>query len=153
MSNVNPIPPGHHTITPSLTVRGAARAIDFYKRAFGAIERGAMKGPGDLIVHAEILIGDSIVFVTDEIPGMGNPSPQKLGATTVGIHIYTEDCDTMFKRAIEAGATEKMPLSDQFWGDRYGQVTDPFGHIWGIGTHKENVTEAQIMERMKAMTP
>jgi uncharacterized glyoxalase superfamily protein PhnB len=150
MSKVNPIPPGHHTVTPSLTVRDAASAIDFYKRAFGAVERGAMKGPGGLIVHAEILIGDSIVFVNDEMPGMGNPSPQKVGATTVGLHIYTEDCDSMYKRAIEAGATETMPLADQFWGDRYGQLTDPFGHVWGIGTHKENLTEDEIAERMKA---
>jgi PhnB protein len=84
---------------------------------------------------------------------MWSASPQKLGATTVSIHIYTEDCDAMFKRAIEAGGTEKMPLADQFWGDRYGQLTDPFGHIWGIGTHKEDLTEAQMMERMKAATP
>lgn len=150
MSTVQPIPPGHHTVTPGLTVRDAARAIEFYKRAFGAVEKGRMNGPGGMIVHAEIKIGDSIVFLGDEMPGMGNPSPQKLGGTTVALHIYTEDVDAMYKRAIEAGATERMPLADQFWGDRYGQVTDPFGHAWGIATHKEDLTEAQMMERMKA---
>ena len=152
MSKVQPIPPGHHTLTPSLTIRDAARAIEYYKRAFGATERGRMNGPGGLIMHAELLIGNSILFITDEIPDMGNASPQKLGGTSVGLHVYTEDCDAMFKRAIEAGGTQRMPLADQFWGDRYGQITDPFGHVWGIGTHKEDVTEAQMIERMKAMS-
>jgi uncharacterized glyoxalase superfamily protein PhnB len=151
MSTVQPIPPGHHTLTPSLTCKDAARAIEYYKRAFGATERGRMNGPGGLIMHAELLIGNSILFITDEMPDLGNPSPQKLGGTTVGLHVYTEDCDAMFKRAIEAGGTQRLPLADQFWGDRYGQITDPFGHVWGIGTHKEDLTEAQMMERMKAL--
>jgi len=153
MSKVDPIPTGFHTLTPSLTVKDAPRAIDYYQRVFGATEKGRMNGPGGLVMHAELKIGDSILFLTDEMPGMGNPSPQKLGGTAVSLHIYTEDCDAMFKRAIEAGGTENMPLADQFWGDRYGQIKDPFGHIWGIGTRKENVTEAEMKERMKAMTP
>lgn len=150
MSKVEPIPAGHHTLTPSLTIKGAAAAIEYYKRAFGAVERGVMKGPGGLIMHAELMIGNSILFLGDESPEAPGASPQKLGGTTVSLHIYTEDCDTMFKRAVDAGGTIRMPLADQFWGDRYGQITDPYGHIWGIGTHKEDLTEAQMMERMKA---
>ena len=150
MSTVQPIPPGHHTLTPGITVKGAARAIEFYKQAFGATEKGRMAGPAGSIMHAELLIGDSILFLGDEAPGMGNPSPLTLNATTVTLHIYTEDVDAMYKQAIAAGATERMPLMDQFWGDRYGQVTDPFGHAWGIATHKEDLTDAQMMERMKA---
>ncbi len=150
MSPVSAIPPGHHTVTPGLTVKGASKAIDFYKKAFGATEKGRMAGPDGMIMHAELLIGNSIIFLGDEMAGMGNPSPQKLGATTVTLHIYTEDADATFKSAIAAGATERMPMMDQFWGDRYGQVTDPFGHAWGIATHKEDLTEAQMMERMKA---
>ena len=151
MSPVQPIPAGHHSITPGLTVKGAAKAIEFYKQAFGAVEKGRMPGVDGLLMHAEIMIGNSYIFLGDEMPGMGNQSPQKLGATTVALHIYTEDADAMFKQAIAAGATERMPIADQFWGDRYGQVTDPFGHVWGIATHKEELTPAQMDERMKAM--
>jgi len=151
MGNVKPIPQGHHTVTPGLTIKGAAAAIEFYKKAFGAIDKGRMTDPsGKSIVHAELLIGDSYIFIGDESPDMGNKSPATLGGSPVALHIYTEDADAMFNRAVAAGAKVAMPLMDAFWGDRYGRVTDPFGHTWGIGTHKEDLTEAEIGKRAQA---
>ena len=130
---VSRIPEGFHTITPGLVVRDAARAIDFYKRAFGAEELVRMPGPdGRGVMHAELRIGDSVLFVGDEAPSMGSRSPQALGGTAVALHLYVEDVDKAFKRAIDAGAQVKMPVADMFWGDRYGKIADPFGHEWGI---------------------
>ena len=150
MSPVQPVPPGTHTITPHLVVKGAAQAIDFYKQAFGAAEKARMPGPGGMIMHAEIKIGDSWIFLADEMPGMGNKSPQTLGGSAVTLHISAADCDAMFRQAVAAGATVRMPLMDMFWGDRYGQVADPFGHVWAISTHKEDLTHEQVIERGKA---
>jgi len=147
---VKPIPEGFHSVTPYLVVRDAARALDFYKRAFGALERLRMPGPGGKIMHAEIQIGDSIVMLSDEVPEMGARSPQALNGTPVGIFLYVENVDATFKQALAAGATSKAPVQDMFWGDRYGKLTDPFGHEWSVATHKEDLTEAEISKRAAA---
>ena len=147
MANVNPIPTGYHTVTPALVVRNGKQALEFYKQAFGANVLGAMYMPDGKLMHAEIQIGDSRIMLGEESPEMGAVSPQTLGGTPVALNIYTEDCDALFKRAIGAGATAKMPPADMFWGDRYGKVGDPFGHGWGILTRKENVSEADMGRR------
>ena len=139
-----PVPDGYHTVTPSLTVRDAARAIEFYKQAFGAKERGAMKGPDGKVMHAEIMIGDSIIMLADEFPQFGSLSPQSVGGSGSGLHIYLEDVDSAFDRAVKAGAKVEMPVADMFWGDRYGKLSDPFGHKWSIGTHKADLSGEEI---------
>lgn len=145
------IPPGYHALTPQLTVQGADRAIDFYKRAFGAEELVRMAGSdGKGIMHAELKIGDSIFFVGDEVPNMGCRSPQSLGGITASLYIYVKDVDAAFRRAVAAGAQVRMPVADMFWGDRYGRVTDPFGHEWGLGTRTEDLTPGQIRMRATA---
>ena len=145
---VLPVPKGYHAVTAYLSIRGAAQAIDFYKRAFGAKELGAMYMPdGQKLMHAEIQIGDSRIMLGEESPEMGAVSPQTLGGTPVTLNLYVEDCDASFKRAVDAGATPKMPPTDMFWGDRYGKVVDPFGHGWGILTHIEDVNEAEMGRR------
>jgi PhnB protein len=146
---VKAIPEGYHSITPHMTVRDAARAIDFYKQAFGAVEKGVMKGPGGKVMHAELRIGDSIFMLADEFPEFNSLSPQSTGGAGMGLHIYTEDVDSAFDRAVKAGATVEMPVSDMFWGDRYGKLADPFGHKWSIGTHKQDVTMAEMEEAQK----
>ena len=143
------IPPGFHSVTPSLTVRDAAAAIEFYKKALGAEELMRMPMPNGKIGHAEIKVGDSIIFLNDEFPEMGNKSPQTLGGNSSALYLYVEDVDKAFKRATDAGATTKMPVSDMFWGDRYGQVVDPFGHVWGLSTHVEDVEPEEIERRSK----
>jgi uncharacterized glyoxalase superfamily protein PhnB len=143
--SVKPIPDGYHTVTPHLVLRDAAKAIDFYKKAFGAEELFRMPGPDGKIMHAEIKIGDSIVYLCDELPRMkGWVSPAQLKGTTVCLHIYTEDVDAAFDKAVAAGATVTMPIMDAFWGDRYGKLSDPFGHEWSIATHKHDYTPEQI---------
>ena len=150
MAKVKPIPEGSHSITPGLVVKDARKAIEFYKNALGAKELLVMPGPdGRSVMHAELQIGDSKFYLGDESPEWGAISPQTLGGSGVSLNIYTEDCDTMFKRALAAGATVKMPLTDMFWGDRYGKITDPFGHNWGISTHVEDVSEADMDRRGK----
>ena len=150
MAKVKPIPEGSHSITPGLVVKDARKAIEFYKNALGAKELFVMPGPdGRSVMHAELQIGDSKFYLGDESPEWGAISPQTLGGSGVSLNIYTEDCDTMFKRALAAGATVKMPLTDMFWGDRYGKITDPFGHNWGISTHVEDVSEADMDRRAK----
>ena len=150
MATVKPIPEGNHSITPGLVVKNARKAIEFYKNAFGAKELDVMAGPdGQSVMHAELKIGDSKFYLGDEFPEMGAVSPQTLGGSGVSINIYTEDCDAMFKRAVAAGATVKMPLADMFWGDRYGKLSDPFGHTWGIATHQEDVSEEEMEKRGK----
>ena len=150
MGNVKPIPEGQHSVTPGLVVKGAKKAIEFYKTALGAKEISTMLGPdGQSVMHAELKIGDSKIYLGDEMPDMGAVSPQTLGGSPVSLNIYTEDCDAMFKNAIAAGAKVKMPLADMFWGDRYGKIEDPFGHSWGIATHKEDVSEAEMEKRGK----
>jgi PhnB protein len=149
--SVKPIPDGYHTLTPYITVRDAARAIEFYKQAFGAVERGIMKGPEGKIMHAELMIGDSIVMLADEFPEYGSLSPQSTGGSGMGLHIYVEDADSAFDRAVKAGATIEMPIGDMFWGDRYGKLADPFGHKWSIATHKKDLSLDEMMEGMKQM--
>ena len=147
---VKPVPDGYHTATPYLTVNDAARAIDFYKRAFGAQELVRMAGPGGKITHAEIKIGDSMIMMADEMPGSDCRSPQSLKGSTVNIFLYVRDADSVFNQAVAAGAKVSMPLADMFWGDRYGKLTDPFGHSWSVATHKEDVAPAEMEKRAQA---
>ena len=146
--SVQAIPKGYHTITPFMTVRDAARAIEFYKQAFGAKERGVMKGPEGKIMHAELVIGDSIIMLADEFPEFGSLSPQSTGGSGTGLHIYIENVDSAFDRAVKAGATVEMPVADMFWGDRYGKLRDPFGHKWSIGTHKADLSTEEMKKGM-----
>ena len=149
-SQVKAIPDGFHTLTPHLVVKGASDAIEFYKKAFGAQEIGRMAAPdGKTIMHAQIKIGNSIVFLVDEFPQMGCKGPLSIGGTAVTLHLYVEDVDAAFNRAVAAGAQVTMPVADAFWGDRYGRLADPFGHHWSLATHKEDLTPAQISERAK----
>jgi len=148
-AKAQPIPQGYHSVTPYLTVKDAARAIDFYQRAFGAKEVMRMNGPEGKITHAELKIGGSMIMLADEMPGNNSKSPQSLGGTTVGIFLYTEDVDHVFRQAVSAGAKVEMPLDDMFWGDRYGKVTDPFGHSWSLATHKEDVAPEEMKKRAK----
>ena len=145
---VKPIPDGYRTVTPYLTLQDAARAIEFYKRAFGAHETGRMTGPdGKSVMHAELRIGDSLVMLSDEFPEMGARSPQSLGGTTASIFLYVPDVDAAFKRAVDAGARAIMPPADMFWGDRFGKLVDPFGHEWAMATHKEDLSPEEIRQR------
>ena len=148
---VKPVPAGFHTLTPHLIVRGAAQAIEFYKKAFGAEELTRMPSPdGRTVMHAELQIGDSILFLADEFPEMGARSPKALGGSPVTIHLYVADVDAVFNRAIQAGATAQMPPTDMFWGDRYGKLTDPFGHVWSVATHTEDVPPEEMAKRAQA---
>jgi PhnB protein len=146
-TRVSSTPRGYHSVTPSIMVKGAAEAIEFYKRAFGARERMRMAAPDGKVMHAELTFGDSVVFLGDESPDMGGRSPQTLGGATGSLHIYVPNVDAAVKRAVDAGARVTMPVADMFWGDRYGKVTDPFGHEWGLATHKEDLTPAQQKKR------
>ena len=145
---VKPIPDGFHTVTPHLIVKGAAAALDFYKKAFGAEETSRMPGPDGLIMHATMRVGDSILMLNDEFPKMGSHSPQSIGGTPVTLHLYVDDVDKLWQRAVSAGAKVTMPLADMFWGDRYGVLTDPFGHHWSLATHKEDLSPQEMMKRM-----
>jgi PhnB protein len=147
-SKVKPIPEGYHTATPYLVVNGAAAAIDFYKKAFGAIELFRLPGPGGKIGHAEIKIGDSPIMLADEHPEVGARSPHSYGGSPISILLYFEDVDAVFKEAVAAGAKVERPVADQFYGDRSGGVKDPFGHIWFIHTHKEDVSPEEMERRM-----
>jgi len=145
------IPKGYHSVTPYLALKDAAQAIDFYKRAFGAEEVERMAGPGGKgVMHAEITIGDSRVMLSDESPGAGCSAPQSLGGTTCQMFIYVPDVDSAYQQAISAGATSTMPPADMFWGDRFGKLTDPFGHQWGLATHKEDVPAEEMKKRAEA---
>jgi PhnB protein len=147
-TNVRPIPEGYHSISPSLTCRGAAAAIDFYKKAFDASEVMRMEGPSGKIMHAELQIGDSRIFLNDEMPGMAT-APTPGAPVSVSQFLYTEDVDEVFDRAIAAGAKPTMHPENMFWGDRYGKFTDPFGHAWGVATHVEDVTPEEMERRQK----
>jgi PhnB protein len=149
-TTVKPIPEGYHTVTPYLIVRNAARAIEFYKKAFGATELMRMAEPSGRIGHAEIRIGDSPIMLADEVPEMGFRSPESLGGSPVSILLYVEDVDAVFSQAVAAGAKVQRPVADQFYGDRTGGVTDPFGHIWYIATHKEDVSPEEMRKRAAA---
>jgi len=148
---VKPVPEGHHTITPHLIVKNASEAIEFYKKALGAVERCRMPGPDGRLMHAELQIGDSCLFLCDECPQYGSFGPQENSRTPVTIHLYVEDADAAFERAVEAGATVTMPLADMFWGSRYGQIVDPFGHHWSIASQIEEVSIEETQERAAAM--
>jgi len=141
---VNAVPQGFHTLSPHLTVRDAARAIDFYQKAFGAVVLHSMKGPDGKVMHASLKLGDSIFMLNDEFPEFGNLSPLSSGGSGVAIQVYLENVDAAFERATSAGATVKMPLMDQFWGDRYGQITDPFGHTWSLATHIRDMSADEM---------
>ena len=149
-SKVNPIPEGYHTATPYLIVKDAARAIEFYKKAFGAIELMRMTQQDGRIGRAEIKIGDSPIMLADEFPEMGARSPEALGGSPVSVLLYVQDVDAVFNQAVAAGAKVTRPVKDQFYGDRSGGVTDPFGHQWHIATHKEDVTPEEMKRRQEA---
>jgi PhnB protein len=146
-TQVQPIPKGHHSVTPYLVVNGAERAIDFYRRAFGAKETMRMDGPNGIITHAELKIGDSIVMLSDEMAGAGGRSPQTLGGSTASVFLYVDNVDNVFKQAVSAGAKADTAPADMFWGDRYGKLTDPFGHSWSLATHKEDVAPEEMKKR------
>jgi PhnB protein len=150
MGKVNPTPEGYHTITPYLCITGAAAAIEFYKNAFGAEEHVRLPGAdGKSVMHAEIKIGDSLVMLADECPGMGGKSPTTLKGTTGSLNIYVNDVDASFKRAIAAGARAIMPPENMFWGDRFCKIADPFGHEWSMATHIEDVPPQDMQKRME----
>jgi PhnB protein len=147
---VPPIPSGYRTVTPYLTVNDGARALDFYARAFGARETVRMPGPGGKVMHAEFHIGDSLVMLSDEFPGMSTPkAPTTLGGTTGSLFLYVHDVDRAFQKAVDAGCTSLMPPTDMFWGDRFGKLRDPFGNEWSMATHTEDVPPKQMAERAK----
>ena len=153
IDNVNPIPPGMHTITPHLVCAGAAAAIEFYKEAFGAVEITRMAGPDGKLFHAMVRIGDSFLMLVDDFPDMRALGPKALGGSPVTIHLSVVDADATFQRATAAGATPRMPVTEMFWGARYGQVVDPFGHVWSVATQVRELTPAQIFENMKSQKP
>jgi PhnB protein len=144
---VNPIPEGYHSLTPYLAVEDATRAIEFYKEAFGAEELMRMPGENGKIAHAELQVGDSKLMLSDPFPQSTVRPPAERGGPTASIFMYVEDCDATFEQAERAGAKIEMPLEDMFWGDRFGSLQDPFGHIWSVATHKEDLTEEQMAER------
>ena len=147
---VKPIPEGYHTLTPFLTVRDATRAIEFYKQAFGAVQNGNVaKGPDGKVMHAELKIGDSMIMLSDEFPHAGALSPESGGASSMGLHIYLDNVDAAFDRAVKAGAHVEMPVADQFWGDRYGKLKDPFGYNWSIATHTKDLSMDEMQRSME----
>jgi len=150
MPAVKPIPDGFHSLTPHIVVKGAAQAIDFYKKAFGAEEINRAALPDGSIIHALLRVGDSMLMLNDEFPQMNAMGPTSIGGTAVTLHLYVQDADKAWQRAVQAGAKVKMPIADMFWGDRYGIVSDPFGHDWSIATHTKDLTPDQIMTAMKA---
>jgi len=142
---VEPIPKGFHTVTPCLMVRGADRALEFYRKAFGAEIHDRLTGPdGKSVIHAQIRVGDSFIFLGDEVPGMEGGAPEKYGGSPASLHLYVEDVDAAVERAVSAGAQVRMPVADMFWGDRYAKVADPFGFEWGLATRKEDLTPDEI---------
>lgn len=148
---VKPIPDGYNTVTPYLIVKGAKEALEFYKKAFGATSVLAMNRPDGKIAHAEFRVGNSVIMMTEESPEMGTKSPLSLGGSPVSLHLYVEDVDSFFDRAVKAGATVIKPIENQFYGDRAGMVKDPFGHSWCISTHVEDLSVEEIYKRMPAM--
>jgi uncharacterized glyoxalase superfamily protein PhnB len=145
------IPQGMHSVTPHLVCAGAAQAIDFYKKAFGAEERARLPGPDGRLMHAAVQIGDSHVMLVDERPEWGALGPKSLKGSPVTIHLYVDDVDAFVARAVKAGAKVTMPVADQFWGDRYGKLEDPFGHHWSVATHVREVSMEEAQKAMAAM--
>jgi PhnB protein len=150
-ASTKPIPEGMHTVTPHLICAGAAEAIEFYRKAFGAVELSRMPGSDGKLMHASIRIGDSVVMLNEENPHWGAFGPKHLNGSPVTIHLYVENVDAVFEQAVRAGAKVTMPLDDMFWGDRYGKVEDPCGHQWSIGTHVRDVSPAEMQEAMEQM--
>lgn len=149
---VKPVPEGYHNVTPYLVIAGATAAIEYYKKVFGATERMRMDAPGGKVGHAELVIGDSTVMLADEFPEMGFRSPRTLGGSPVSLLLYVEDVDAVFGRAVSAGAKSLRPVADQFYGDRMGTLEDPFGHVWSVATHTEDVPPEEMRRRSeKAM--
>ena len=151
MPQVKSIPDGMHTVTPHLICAGAADAIEFYKKAFGAVEEGRLPGPNGRLMHAMIRIGDSAVMLVDEMPEWGALGPKALKGSSVTIHLYVEDVDAVVKRAVAAGAKITMPLEDMFWGDRYCKLEDPFGHRWSVATHIRDVSREDMRQAVQKM--
>ena len=151
MSPVKAVPAGHHTVAPYLAVKDGVKALAFYKKAFGAIETYKLLVPDGRLGHAEIRLGDSLIMLSDEFPEYGAKAPPTLGGSPVSIHLYVDDVDAFFKRALAAGAKERKPVTDQFYGDRSGQLEDPFGHLWWVATHKEDVSPEELQKRVRAM--
>jgi PhnB protein len=149
-AQVKPIPDGYHTITPYLSIKGAAGAIDFYKKAFGATEVMRMAQPDGRVRHAELQVGDSRVMLADEFPEMDFRSPHSIGGTPVQLHMYVKNVDTVVSQAVAAGAKLVRPVQDQFYGDRSGTVADPYGHVWHVATHKEDVSMEELRKRAAA---
>jgi PhnB protein len=152
-AQVEPVPKDMHSVTPHLVCDGAAAAIDFYKKAFNAVENARMQTPDGKIMHASVRIGDSNVMLVDEFPDYGSVGPKKLNGSPVTLHVYVPNVDQVFEQAVAAGATVKMPLENQFWGDRYGVVVDPFGHNWSLATHVKDMTREEMDQAMRAMQP
>jgi PhnB protein len=150
-SKVKPIPDGHHTVAPYLAIKNAVSALEFYKKALGATETYKLILPDGRLGHAEIRLGDSLIMLSDEFPEFGGKAPESLGGSPVSIHLYVEDVDTFVKRAVAAGARELKPVADQFYGDRSGQIEDPYGHLWWVGTHKEDVAPEEMQKRVQAL--
>ncbi len=148
---VQPIPPGYHTVTPYLMMKDASKAIRYYQQAFGATELFRMPGPNDAVMHAELQIGTSRIMLADESAGEGCSGPTGAAGTPVSLMVYVEDVDKVFARAIESGGTVKRPVIDQFYGDRSGTLADPFGHVWTIATHKEDLSHEELERRLAAM--
>jgi uncharacterized glyoxalase superfamily protein PhnB len=146
------IPEGMHSITPHLVCAGAAKALDFYKQAFGATEQGRLPGPDGRLMHAAMKIGDSTVMLADEMPEWGSLGPKALKGSPVTIHLYVEDVDALVARAVKAGARVTMPVAEQFWGDRYGKLEDPFGHHWSVATHVRDVSRDEMQRAMEKMS-
>lgn len=148
--SVKAIPEGYHSVTPHMVIRDCIKALEFYKNAFDAKQLSLTQGPDGKVMHASIKIGDSIIMMSDEFPSAKSLGPQSLGGSSIVLNIYTDNADKLWERAVKAGATVTMPIGDQFWGDRYGQITDPFGHRWSIAQHVEDVRPEDMEARMKA---
>ncbi|TLX82075.1 MAG: VOC family protein [Thaumarchaeota archaeon] len=150
MKEVKKIPEGYHSITPALIVKNGDAAIEFYKKGFGAEERSRMKSPDGRVAHAELKLGDSVFMLSDEYPEMKCQSPNSIGGSQVSMYVYVEDVDSLFDKAVTAGAKVLDPVKDQFWGDRHGRLEDPFGHLWSIATHKKDLSEEEMKSAAEA---
>ena len=150
-SKVKPVPDGHHTVAPYLAIKNAVSALEFYQKAFGAKETYRLVLPDGRLGHAEIRLGDSLIMLADEFPEFGGKAPETLGGSPVSIHLYVEDVDAFVKRAVAEGARLVKPVADQFYGDRSGQLEDPYGHLWWVATHKEDVAPEEMQKRVRAL--
>ena len=150
-TSVKPIPDGHRTVAPYLAIKNAAAALEFYEQGFGAVETYKLIVPDGRVGHAEIRLGDSLIMLSDEFPELGGKAPEALGGSPVSIQLYVEDVDAFVKRAVAAGARELKPVANQFYGDRSGQLQDPFGHLWWVATHKEDVASDEMQRRVRAL--